>query len=36
MIVRMLQQTGGDRKQAALNLGICYKSLLCKAKESGW
>ena len=35
-ILRMLQQTGGDQKQAAINLGVCYKALRYKAKESGW
>jgi two-component system, NtrC family, response regulator AtoC len=33
LIVRMLQQTRGDRRQAAINLGICYKALLYKIKE---
>jgi two-component system response regulator AtoC len=36
MIVRMLQQTQGNRKQAAINLGLSYKALLYKAKEHGW
>ena len=35
-IRRMLQQTGGDHKQAAIKLGVCYKALLYKAKESRW
>jgi DNA-binding NtrC family response regulator len=36
MIVRMLRQTHGNRKQAAINLGVSYKALLYKAKEHGW
>jgi transcriptional regulator with GAF, ATPase, and Fis domain len=36
MIVRMLRQTKGNRKQAAINLGVSYKALLYKAKEHGW
>lgn len=35
MITRMLQQTRGNRRQAAINLGISYKALLYKAKEHG-
>jgi two-component system, NtrC family, response regulator AtoC len=36
MITRMLQQTGGNQRQAARNLGISYKTLLYKAKEHGF
>ena len=35
IIARMLEQTGGNRKQAAINLGISYKALLYKAKVHG-
>ena len=34
-IERMLRQTHGNRRQAALNLGICYKSFRIKAKQHG-
>jgi DNA-binding NtrC family response regulator len=33
MIMRMLQQTRGNRRQAAIELGISYKALLYKVKE---
>jgi DNA-binding NtrC family response regulator len=33
MIMRMLQQTRGNRRQAAINLGISYKAFQYKAKE---
>jgi transcriptional regulator with GAF, ATPase, and Fis domain len=36
MIARMLQQTGGNKRQAAINLGISYKAFLYKAKEQGF
>jgi DNA-binding NtrC family response regulator len=35
LIARMLERTLGNRKQAALNLGISYKALLYKAKQHG-
>jgi transcriptional regulator with GAF, ATPase, and Fis domain len=34
-IERMLRETQGNRRQAALNLGICYKSFRSKAKQHG-
>jgi transcriptional regulator with GAF, ATPase, and Fis domain len=34
-ILRMLRETHGNRRQAAMNLGVCYKSFLIKAKEHG-
>jgi len=34
-ITRMLVQTHGNRRRAAINLGVCYKSLLSKAKALG-
>jgi two-component system response regulator AtoC len=35
LIAEMLQQTRGNRKQAAMKLRISYKALLYKAKEHG-
>jgi two-component system, NtrC family, response regulator AtoC len=35
LILRMLQQTRWNRKETAENLGISYKALLYKIKESG-
>jgi two-component system response regulator AtoC len=35
LICRMLQQTHWNRKEAAERLGISYKALLYKIKESG-
>ncbi len=34
-ITRMLVQTHGNRRRAAVNLGVCYKSLLSKARALG-
>jgi transcriptional regulator with GAF, ATPase, and Fis domain len=34
-IAQMLVQTHGNRRRAAINLGVCYKSLLSKAKAHG-
>ena len=34
-IASMLVQTHGNRRRAAINLGVCYKSLLSKAKALG-
>ena len=34
-IARMLVQTRGNRRRAAINLGDCYKSLLSKARSHG-
>jgi two-component system response regulator AtoC len=36
MILRMLEQTHGNRKQASRNLGISYKAFLYKAKAYGF
>jgi DNA-binding NtrC family response regulator len=36
MIQGMLKQTHGNRKQAAINLGICYKAFLHKARQHRW
>jgi len=35
LITQMLQRTRGNRKQAAINLGVCYKAFLHKARASG-
>jgi transcriptional regulator with GAF, ATPase, and Fis domain len=36
MILRMLEQTQGNRKEASRNLGISYKAFLYKAKAYGF